>query len=136
MFKKIISCTICIVIFAFALLNFRWVSSKNKRPCDQPNSIWVSGDNNIIIRIDSHQHGKGIIKIDNKEIEFIFTNGPGYNIDLYSISSENCLGLNEEEHYENWTGNFVNRNKFIATVKETTFFTVGDKITFYKKQID
>lgn len=133
MFKKIISCAICIIILVFVLFNLKWESSKNKRPCEQPNSIWVSDDNNIIINIDSQQRGKGVIKIDNKEIEFIFTNDPGYNIDLYSISAENRLGLNEEEHYENWIGNFVNQNKFIATVKETTFFTVGDKITFNKK---
>ena len=133
MFKKIISGAIYIIILAFVLFNLKWESSKDKRPCEQPNSIWVSDDNNIIINIDSQQRNKGVIKIDNKEIEFIFTNGPGYNIDLYSISSENRLGLNEEEHYENWSGNFVNQNKFIATVKETTFFTVGDKITFHKK---
>ena len=40
---------------------------KNRRPCEQPNSIWVSDDNNIVITIDSHQRGRGIIKIDDKE---------------------------------------------------------------------
>ena len=133
MFKKIISGAVCIIVFALILFNIKWGLSKNRRPCEQPNSIWVSDDNNIVITIDSHQRGRGIIKIDDKEIEFIFTNGPGYNIDLYSISAENHIGQNEDEHYENWNGNFVNKNKFIVTVKETTFFTVGDKIIFHKK---
>ena len=57
----------CIIVFALILFNIKWGLSKNRRPCEQPNSIWVSDDNNIVITIDSHQRGRGIIKIDDKE---------------------------------------------------------------------
>ena len=132
----------CVIILAFVIMFNIFITistikgqfSKKWRPCSQPNSTWVSDDNNIIITIDSQQRGKGIIKIGDKKVEFIFTNGPGSGIDLYSMSAEERLGLNEEEHYEHWIGDFVNNNKFIVTVKETTFFTVGEKITFYKEK--
>lgn len=103
-----------------------------KRPCDQPGTKWVSEDNRIQFSVDENQLAVGIMKIDKNEIEILFTNGPSIEVDIYSRAAIGRLDYYPEEHYEYWIGDFKNKDQFTATVKKTTYFEIGQKITFYR----
>ena len=77
------------------------------------------------------------MNIKDTEIPFIFSGEiRGERIHIYAIEAKGREGLYPEERYETWRGNFKRKDKFIVTVEETTYFKVGQKITFYRVDDD
>lgn len=110
----------------------KYKSYLGKRPLDQPGTTWVSEDRSIVIHVGENHQGRGTIDLANGTIQFIYCDGLGVEIELYSIEAEGRLGLYPEERYESWRGNFARDDYFVATVQETTFFKVGEEIAFYR----
>ncbi|CDM67737.1 putative membrane protein [Clostridium bornimense] len=134
-FYKLACCYIifCLIFFCALVLYgvcINWY--KGNRPCDQPSTEWVSEDGSIKIHVDENQQATGSMNIKGTEIPFIFENGPGERVWIYSIEAKGRLGLYPEEEYETWMGNFNREDKFTVTVEKTTYFEVGQKITFYR----
>lgn len=128
--KKLLVILICFVS-VISLLGCRYREYYGRTPCDQPNTTWISEDERIIIKIDANQQGIGNLILDDKKVDFIFiTAGP--TIYLYMPEAKDRLGLYPEEQYEYWYGEYKYDNQFTATVIETTFFTKGNTITFYR----
>ena len=128
--KKWLLLLLCFVL-AVSLLGCMYKSYIGRTPCDQPNTVWVSEDKRITVKIDDQNHGTGVLVTEGGEIEFIFISA-GPTIYLYKPEAKDRLGLYPEEQYERWVGSFRYYDRFTATVEETTFFEVGDKITFYR----
>lgn len=103
-----------------------------KRPCSQPNTKWVSEDNTISFYVDENCVSTGQIDIDGEIVDFYLTNDMGLGVHLFSLKVLDTNIETLEDEYEYWLCSFKSKKKFIATVKRTTYFHVGDKITFYK----
>ena len=67
--------------------------------------------------------------INGKEIEILFLDGEGKNIHIFPIETK-VRDINDR--YELWVGDFIQEDKFTVTVEKTTYFEVGQKITFYR----
>lgn len=103
-------------------------------PGKQPNSTWVSEDGNVVISIAENPGWRIYIQTGDANIECLFKMGPGQLADVYDIDAQERVGLYEEEHFERWTCAMKDDDTFVVTVKKTTFFTEGEKITFHKQQ--
>ena len=106
----------------------RWAGN---RPVDQPGTTWISEDLSMHIQIDENQQGKIYIQVDEEEYEFLFTCA-AVDIEIYKLEAKDRPGLYAEELPEIWESDFLTDSQFTATVKKTTFFNVGDTITFYR----
>lgn len=122
--------TLCITFPIVFLAKYK--AYFGRRPVDQPCTTWVSEDQTITIYVDENQHGSGTITQGNDTIHFILTNGPSIEIELYPLEALDGILIRSELRYEEWSGDFIRDDHFIATVQETTFFTVGDEIAFYR----
>ena len=60
--------------------------------------------------------------------------GPARSVDMYihPIDVLKDSAIAENNFYEYWTCSYKSKEKFVATAVDTTFFDVGQKITFYK----
>ena len=136
LFEKIIigfAIFILICLFGVVLYGMYIYRYEGKRPSDQPDTEWISEDGSIEIYVDENQHATGSMNIKGTEIPFIFSGEiRGERIWIYAIEAKDRLGLYPEEEYETWRGNFKRKDKFTVTVEETTYFEVGQKITFYR----
>ena len=134
-YKLMCCCATFFIIFIIAVVLYgvciNWY--KGNRPCDQPGTEWVSEDGSIEIYVDENQYATGSMNIKGTEIPFIFSGEiRGEIIDIYAIEAKGREGLYPEERYETWRGNFKRKDKFTVTVEKTTYFEVGEKITFYR----
>lgn len=122
------------VIFAIAITLMQsgciYKSWFGKRPCDQPNSEWISDDKSISFYIDQNGSGTGKMIIDKEPIDIHVAIGPATEINIYPLKETDDLTYGE--YLEYWIGTFNESDTFSATVKETTFFEVGDEISFYR----
>ena len=79
------------------------------------------------------QKGDGIgnmqIGTENKTVYFSI--GPAVTIEVYMVAAEE-----KRDYIEHWTGDFDKEDSFTATVKETTYFEVGQKINFFRVDDD
>ena len=126
---------ICMIMVAFvlttSLIACKYKEYYGRTPCDQPDTIWISEDGSISIQVNSYQQATGTLWVDNQKITFIFTNA-GPKIELYMLEAKDRLGKYPEERYEYWLGKYKRDDQFTAIVMETTFFTEGDRIVFYR----
>lgn len=103
-----------------------------RKPCNQPNTKWKSEDGSIVFTVDSNHYSTGTMIVDNDVIEFSMVNTMGTGMCLFAPEVLDTKVDTEEDEYEYWECSFKNKKKFIATVERTTYFNIGDKITFYR----
>ena len=133
--KIIVGVAIFLLICLFGVVLYGMYINlyKGNRPCDQPGTEWVSEDGSIEIYVDENQYATGSMNIKGTEIPFIFSGEiRGERIHIYAIEAKGREGLYPEERYETCRGNFKRKDKFTATVEKTTYFKVGQNITFYR----
>lgn len=126
--KKIVILLVALSI----LLTGCYKSWFGKRPCDQPNSKWMSEDQSMYFEMDESGIGTGYLLLNGETVEFLFMCDIATKIMLYAPEAIDRLGLYPEETYEIWSGSFDQADSFTATVKQTTFFTVGQELKFYR----
>ena len=126
--KKIVILLVALSI----LLTGCYKSWLGKRPCDQPNSKWMSEDQSMYFEMDESGIGTGYLLLNGETVEFLFMCDIATKIMLYAPEAIDRLGLYPEETYEIWSGSFDQADSFSATVKQTTFFTVGQELKFYR----
>ena len=134
-YKLMCCCAVFFLIFIIAVVLYGMYIYRyeGKRPSDQPDTEWISEDGSIKFYVDENQHATGSMNIKGTEIPFIFSGEiGGERIWVYAIEAKDRLGLYPEEEYETWRGNFKRKDKFTVTVEKTTYFEVGQKITFYR----
>lgn len=69
--------------------------------------------------------------MDGENVEFYLTCTTGSEIFLYRLDKISD-GLHVEDQYEYWVCDYKSKSKFVATVRETTFFHPGEQIVFYR----
>ncbi len=102
-----------------------------KRPWDQPNTNWATEDNTITFSIDENGFGTGKIVIDGETVDIHIAKGDAIEIVIDPL--ENVIGdYVYGDSIEYWAGDFYRSDRFTATVEKTTYFEVGEKLTFYR----
>ena len=110
---------------------YRRFAFENWNPCIQKNTKWASEDDSIVFTVgDAGATGK--MSVDDSEIEFYMITDMGGTIELHPIEVSETKAIYYEKRYEFWECSYKSKNKFVATVKETTFLKEGEKITFNK----
>ena len=110
------------------------------RPIDQPNTTWISEDGNIVIEVDSEGLAVGCFYADEEKINFLFRPSPVtilmYQLDEDILSEDNetiIWSTANKPLMEKWQPKFSHNDHFTIRVKETTYFEIGQKIEFYRK---
>ena len=105
-------------------------------PYNFPNSTWVCEEYDITVYIDADSNGTGTMVIEGQQIAFDYVEYSGVNIGLYEPNTSiwddffSCYVLDEEACFERWVANYIEPTHFFVTVKESTYFTVGEVLTF------
>ena len=111
-----------------------------RKPSGQKNTFWQSEDNRVFFGVLESGGATGKMYIDGSEIDFYLTDTMGGDILIYNNNVLYTHALTREDEYEYWVCNeyeywvcnYKNKDEFVATVKETTFFKVDEKIKFHK----
>ena len=99
----------------------------------QDNTSWKSADGTISYCVNESASGVGTLIVGDKILNIYlfedFGRGmyilPGELYDSEKIDSKH-------DRYEYWECSFKSKEHFVATVIETTFFEIGQKIEFYR----
>lgn len=75
----------------------------------------------------------GQMNVYGETVEFYLVNDMGTGTRLYSLNVLETNTTTPEDEYEYWLCSYKSEKKFVATVERTTFFNVGDKITFKRQ---
>ena len=127
-----------IYMFCFLLvISIIFITCQNptiieKRPCSQANTKWVSEDKTIVFYVDDNYQATGTMNIENETVDFYMTNDTGAGMHIFPLSVLEEDIIDTEDKYEYWLCSFKNKRKFVATVKDTTYFEVGQEIIFYR----
>ncbi len=125
-----------IMFFAFMMYIKVIGPALNDYPTDQPGSKWASEDGKISFKIEGVANvGYGTMLLEDGsliDIQFYASSGTGKEI-FISIPVDNGEAVKD---IEIWRGDFKHKDRFTATVKKTTYFEVGQKITFYRVDED
>lgn len=135
--KKKILITLSLILIVFiTFFSINYKAYFGKRPCDQPGTTWKSDDGNITFSIDELGAGKGWININDESIAIAVSIGPATGLDIYPLSGvvqdEESRRILGDICLEHWLGTFKKDSEFIAEVKESTYYSMGDKIHFYR----
>jgi len=103
-----------------------------RRPCSQPNTKWMSEDKKIVFTVDDNNHAMGEMFLDGGTIGFYMTNDMGSGMHLFDLSVIDTAVETTENEYEYWICSYKSKKEFIAIVKKTTYFDVGEKIVFHR----
>ena len=103
-----------------------------RKPSGQKNTFWQSEDNRVFFGVSESGGATGKMYIDGSEIEFYLVTDMGRGILIYNNNALYTHALTMEDEYEYWVCNYKNKDEFVATVKETTFFKADEKIKFHK----
>ena len=136
--KVMLSCIIVAGIAVFLLLAllfhsvvtlvFTQYTSRYKSPLHAQNSKWTSEDGRITF-VAEYPCGKGYIELPDEKIEFEI-----------SASLDGFLELHDPEQrripFEMWLWSYRGEDMFSATVSNTTYFTEGEVINFYRSELD
>lgn len=101
------------------------------RPCDNPGTQWVSEDEDISFCTSESGDGIGVLYIGGQSIDIYIVFDMAVGINVYhpeNISDNAITGF----PFETWEGNYTSDQSFVATVVESTYFDVGDKIEFHR----
>lgn len=97
----------------------------------QENTTWRSEDGTITIHIHKqNETPTGTMTVEGEQIEFnAFFDLMGFGIDIYPREE----GKNfVDDSFERWDLRSKSKEKFVAVVKETTYFARGQRITFHR----
>lgn len=148
-----------LVLFVMMLLTI-FVSCKycfyDRYIDNHKNTIWVSEDQNIVIKVDENSEVSCTISINDQKILCVVYKDDGHtnnNLIIYPFEKEhiqypdivNSEKINPDDMvefygskyyliapYEFWDLVFTKSSEFTITVTKTTFFEVGQKITFHR----
>lgn len=101
------------------------------RPCDNPGTQWTSEDGDISFHILESSLGTGVLHTAEQSINIYVSFDMAIGIKLYyikDIRNNSIIGF----PFETWEGNYTSDQSFVATVVESTYFDVGDKIAFHR----
>lgn len=109
-------------------------TSAQWRLYNQPNTSWVSDDGSVIFSVDNDGNAMGIIRVNGESVEVIVVEGVERDTGMYLFYSDHQgRPANQfDNKCEYWQCSYKSPDMFVATVKETTFFEEGQKITFNK----
>lgn len=136
--KKIlfISSLILVIFISFIFTNYK--TYLGKRPCDQPGTVWKSDDGAITFSIDESGVGKGWIDIHGESVPIVVLIGPATGVDIYPLSSivqnNETMEVFGNTCLEHWLGTFKKDSEFIAVVEDSTYYSIGDRIYFYREK--
>ena len=109
---------------------------RKNSPSGQPSTKWISEDGQMFFIVDENGDAFGEMLIDNETIDIYVGMGMDTtDIDITHLESKIGNSVTEIS-FEHWIGDFDFNDHFTATVKRTTYFHVGDKITFYRVDDD
>ena len=114
-----------IVLFSlvlFAVCNKAWDSTRN--PNEQYNTEWISDDKSITFFVDDEGTATGTMIFDKKVVNFQLCSWLS-EVSIYTLDQDG-----NKYECEFWLCSYKSKKKFVATVEKTTFFKVGQKITF------
>lgn len=102
--------------------------------CSQPNTKWVSNDRTIELYVDGDSRVTGTMNVNGDLIEIYLTEGPlrSTEMHVYSKSVLEDEILSYEDKYEFWVCTYRSEKEFVATVKKTSFYKVGQQIIFHR----
>ena len=130
--KNFFGVLICLCILSAILVAILPSPSMvDKKPCAQLGTTWMSEDGMIVFSVSESGPITGTLMRENQIISLYIAFETGAGTAMY-IYPESGVAKN---HYEYWACSFKSEETFTATVKETTFFEVGQKIVF-KRQGD
>ena len=122
-----------IVTIHFAIINLNFYHHLETRPTAQENTMWISENNKMLLRIDEKGMGGTLYLEQNNLVqEYYFTDARGYYAEIYSIEVTKTNILTPEQHYETWIYKNVEENTFTIAVDKSTFTRQGKEITFRK----
>ena len=127
--KKVLYFTIIVVIVM--LCGCQYKEYFGNRPCDQPETKWVSEDGTIVFSVGENSLSTGTIQVGDTEIDVFISIGPATQIQVYPLESVDGNTVNGFP-FETWHGDFKHDNRFTATIEETTYFEVGERIVFHR----
>ena len=127
--KKIIAIVLSIYIsITLSGCHLLYKSWTGKRPCDQPDTSWISEDGSIYFHVG--ENIIGTMQVDGENIDVYISMGLGATIRIYPLSSLQGNAV-KGECFEEWIGKFK-KDEFTAKVLESTYFEEGQKIKFYR----
>lgn len=130
--RKIFLCLliVCITVVCCScqnLFTYDW------KPCNQPVTSWKSEDGSIEFSVpEEGGRAPGRMLVGGDTVEFYMTNDMGNGMHLRPLECMKKEVITQDDTFEYWTCSFRGAKKFVATVEKTTYFKVGDKITFYR----
>ena len=132
--KKILSLISVVLLTLFFCTACMTPAKTEWKLCQQPNTKWLSEDGIITFCVDDSGKTTGTMQINGEEIEIYATEGPlnSTTLHIFPIAVLQDEMISEEDKYEYWTCSYKSEERFIATVKTTTYFEEGQKITFHR----
>ena len=134
----IVQLSVMLAFFAgvgFFLVNY----TKNpitiaRHPNNQPGTTWVSQDGSVRFTIREDKVGEGTLIHDGKTVCFVLVEDMAVTMMLCDPVIYSNDGIRGEDIYEKWICHFYSKDKFVATVIQTTYFSEGQRIIFCKYQ--
>ena len=103
-----------------------------RRPGGQLNTKWVSEDGTIVFEVNDKYQITGTMNVNGETIEFYMADDPRTGLHIYPLAVMEEEFIDDTTRYEYWKCSYISKKKCVATVKETTFFKIGDRITFHR----
>ena len=123
------------IIFILALVGALTLSGCSiHMPSKQPNTKWISDDSKIEFSVDDTNIPIGVLHNGDENIEICLamSRGMGNTIEVYLADDLEDGAFEEGKRLETWTAKFKKASKFEVTVVESTYYTVGDTIVFFR----
>ena len=133
--RKRLLTIIAICLLVIPLVSCRSFWNEAMEPSGQENTKWVSEDGNISFFVEKrHEDAFGEMVIDGETIEFAMMNDMGSGMYFRTLdAAAGPVFSMEEGLYVYFTCVYLSKDKFIATVKKSTYLPIGEKIVFYKQ---
>ena len=129
--KKILCVAIYITVIILMFSGCQNPIIAARRPTGQNNTKWVSEDGVLTFYVDENYTATGIYAGSDKHINLYLVTDYGTGMHVYPMNWIDAT-LDPEYRYELWDCDFKSKTRFVATVIETTFFEVGQEITFIR----
>lgn len=114
-----------------------------KWPYEQPNTKWISEDGTIIFEVSSYPDdpikqgaAKGSIEVNGESTPVWIWAGRVTPAVVVYPRHDGVEFENETEVLEFWMGRMHGSKRFTVEVRDTTFFEIGEKITFCRDDRD
>lgn len=134
--KKGILILVCFIL-AFNLYSCKNMYNMDRMPPFQPDTFWMSEDCNISFYVHSFDYCIGKMDVGDEpvEVKFYWTFDGSLKIYSLDILREARDGTGDKYLLEEWFSFFINKDTFIAFVKESTYFEKGDVFVLKKTDV-